>query len=118
MALSRFYGHHVAGAGRPGAFRTLAGTMIPPGVKGIAIESLFSRKGETANLDAMKIQHAQAVEQFDAKKDSAVYITNNVPHIERLNEGWSQQTSPGFFERALLQAKKSVLGTWRLRSIP
>lgn len=118
MAVSRFFGHHVNGPGRPGAFRTLGGTLIPKGAPGIALESLFSRKGETANLDAMKVQHASAVGNFNSRENSTVHITNNAPHIERLNDGWSQQTSPGFFERSVLEAKKAVLGAWRLKAVP
>ena len=118
MAVSRFFGHHVGGSGRPGAFRTLGGTLIPKGAPGISLESLLSRKGETANLDGMKMQHNEAVSHFDAKRNSSVHITNNTPHIERLNEGWSQQTSPGFFERSVMEAKKAVLGVWRLKAVP
>ncbi len=115
MAVSRFFGHHIAGPGRPGTFRTTGGTHIPAGTTGIALESLFSRKGETANLDAMKMQHNDAVSKFDSYDNNSVHITNNTSHIERLNEGWSQQTSPGFFERALYEAKKAILGNWKFR---
>ena len=117
MAVSRFFGHHIAGPGRPGAFRTVGGTHIPAGAPGIALESLFSRKGETANLDAMKLQHASAASAFDSYDHNSIHITNNTPHIERLNEGWSEQTSPGFFERALYEAKKSILGTWKFTRV-
>lgn len=118
MAVSRFFGHHVGGSGRPGAFRTLGGMHIPKGTPGITLEGLFSRKHETANLDAMKMQHNGAVAQFKSEEHSSVHITNNTPHIERLNEGWSEQTTPGFFERALYEAKKAVIGNWKLRSTP
>lgn len=118
MAVSRFFGHHVGGPGRPGAFRTLGGTLIPKGASGVKLESLFSRKHETANLDAVKMQHSSAVANFKSETNSSVHITNNAPHIERLNEGWSEQSSPGFFERALYEAKKAVLGAWRLKVVP
>lgn len=30
-----------------------------------------------------------------------IYITNNVPYINRLNNGWSQQSPSGFVDRAV-----------------
>lgn len=30
-----------------------------------------------------------------------IYITNNVPYINRLNNGWSQQSPAGFVDRAV-----------------
>lgn len=30
-----------------------------------------------------------------------IYITNNVPYIDRLNNGWSQQSPAGFVDRAV-----------------
>lgn len=47
-----------------------------------------------------------------------VYITNNLPYIKRLNEGWSQQAPSGFVEAAIQKAaafirKARLLGTKR-----
>jgi len=117
MAVLRFSGMHVLGSGRPGAFRTLGGTLIPRGTPGVKFEPELSRKSETANLDAVKMQHNEAVAAFDATKHTSIHITNNTSHIERLNEGWSQQTSAGFFERALQTAKKAVVGAWKLKEV-
>lgn len=33
-----------------------------------------------------------------------LHITNNVPYISRLNNGWSKQTPSGFVDRAILSA--------------
>lgn len=33
--------------------------------------------------------------------DKSVYITNNLPYIERLNDGWSAQAPAGFVETAV-----------------
>ena len=115
MAVIRFSGSHVQGPGRPGAFRTLAGTLIPKGTPGIKFEQALSRKHETANLDAVRMQHNEVAETFVATRDNSLRIKNNTPHIERLNEGWSQQTPPGFFERALRIAQQSIKGAWRLK---
>ena len=37
-------------------------------------------------------------------RGQTVHITNNVPYIARLNNGWSQQTPAGFVDRAILTA--------------
>ena len=31
----------------------------------------------------------------------SIYITNNVPYIDRLNNGWSQQSPAGFVDKAV-----------------
>lgn len=38
----------------------------------------------------------------------AIYISNNLPYIGRLNEGWSKQAPAGYVEQAL-QAARSVV---------
>ena len=38
------------------------------------------------------------------KKRPALHIQNNVPYIERLNDGWSSQAPAGFVEKAILAA--------------
>lgn len=37
-------------------------------------------------------------------RGQTLHITNNVPYIARLNNGWSQQTPSGFVDRAILTA--------------
>ena len=37
-------------------------------------------------------------------RGQTLHITNNVPYIARLNNGWSQQTPAGFVDRAILTA--------------
>lgn len=37
-------------------------------------------------------------------RGQTLHITNNVPYIARLNNGWSQQTPLGFVDRAILTA--------------
>ena len=43
-------------------------------------------------------------------RKGAVYVTNNVPYIERLNEGYSPQASAGFVQRAIAQAVEQEFG--------
>lgn len=37
-------------------------------------------------------------------QNTPIYITNNVPYISRLNNGWSQQSPAGFVDRAIQTA--------------
>lgn len=122
MAVLRLSGHHEFTAGRPQVFRTSKGTslrMLGRGVAGLpgggsGISPIFSRKDETANLDAVRAQHSQAAHEFDAHEHTSLHVTNNVPYIMRLNEGWSAQTEPGFFERALQIAVNAIRGSWKI----
>lgn len=41
----------------------------------------------------------QVIESY--KGGSSINITNNLPYIERLNEGWSKQAPAGFVEQAV-----------------
>jgi hypothetical protein len=113
MAVIRFPGVHTKTSGPPREFRSKGGTfLVGPGAP--KIEPLFSRKNETANLDAVRQQHSRAIAAFDATKHNSIHITNNAPNIFRLNEGWSAQTGAGFFERAILVAKDAIKKSWRL----
>lgn len=40
-----------------------------------------------------------------------IYISNNLPYIRRLNDGWSKQAPAGFVDRALAIAKRAVKKT-------
>jgi hypothetical protein len=78
----------------------------------------FSRKSETANLDSVRVQHSSAASKFQADRNNAIYITNNAPHIDLLNEGRSPQADAGFFDGSVDVAIKSIRGTWQLKEIP
>ncbi len=74
--------------------------------------------GEGANASAAKAQQKQAIEQFDANKNTHIFITNNVPYIGLLNNGDSVHAAGDMVNmgiqtgRAILQANaKRVLGT-------
>lgn len=58
--------------------------------------------GTPAAVDSSAI--TQGISVFGAWKiDRPAYLRNNVPYIERLNEGSSdQQATPGFVDRAIL----------------
>lgn len=40
--------------------------------------------------------------------DSKIFISNNLPYIRRLNEGWSQQAPAGYVDSALTIAKRKA----------
>lgn len=56
-------------------------------------------RGERANLNAAVAQ-AKAV-LARRKTDETVYITNNLPYINRLNQGYSRQSPSGFVQSGI-----------------
>lgn len=67
-------------------------------------------------------QRASAAETIDAAKavwaskqpGQSIFITNNLPYIQRLNEGYSGQQPAGFVERAELIGSK-LIPTFKLK---
>lgn len=55
-----------------------------------------------------------AIEQGKAKianygnANTAIHITNNLPYIKRLNDGWSAQAPAGFVEQAILVGVEAI----------
>ena len=37
-----------------------------------------------------------------------IWLSNNLPYIVRLNDGWSKQTASGFVERGIAAAERSI----------
>lgn len=56
---------------------------------------------EAANTLAATEQAVHAVAPYNGDTHSSVHITNNLPYIDRLNNGWSRQAPAGFVEEAL-----------------
>lgn len=46
----------------------------------------------------------------ESKPGSTIHITNNLPYIGRLNEGWSAQAPAGFVETAVLNGALRIKG--------
>jgi hypothetical protein len=63
--------------------KTAAGTIDQPASPS---ETIGNAKSELAKL---------------RDSDSSVHITNNLPYIQRLNEGWSPQQPAGFVDQAI-----------------
>lgn len=58
---------------------------------------------------------AEAIARAEAKVQGStpggtIHITNNLPYIGRLNEGWSAQAPAGFVERAVLNGALRIRG--------
>lgn len=54
-------------------------------------------KGGSATIAAM----VSEVSTWTPKDDLPAFITNNLPYIQRLNEGWSKQAPAHFIEQVL-----------------
>lgn len=67
--------------------------------------------GEDGSTGAANAQAALAKAEQDLVKlpnGTEVHITNNLPYIGRLNEGWSAQAPEGFVETAVLTGIASI----------
>lgn len=62
--------------------------------------------GETRNQAGVLWSAAAILKGNKTGQD--VYITNNLPYIQRLNEGWSKQAPGGFVEAAQTEAATAV----------
>lgn len=64
------------------------------------------------NLVDVSIVEADNPKNFDAvaryKMNDVINISNNLPYIKRLNEGYSKQARVGFVEDAILLAKSQT----------
>ena len=64
--------------------------------------------GESAASAAIQYSIAQArLFRFNGRQP--IYITNPLPYIEPLNEGWSQQAPAGFVQAAILRNVRPVI---------
>lgn len=51
------------------------------------------------------------------KAGASVYISNNLPYIQRLNEGWSDQAPAGFIQAAVLTGRARAVTLFRFTNI-
>jgi hypothetical protein len=64
------------------------------------------KHGSTFSQSAAEtLERAKAI-LANKQPGQSIFITNNLPYIKRLNEGYSAQAPAGFVERALLLARK------------
>lgn len=90
------------GIGAPA--RSVIGAYAPGSKLGI---------GETANASAAIGAGRARIESVRGTTSglaTAIYISNAVPYIGRLNSGYSKQAPSGFVETALLEARAEIAG--------
>ena len=95
------------GAARSNWVATLnapASGVIPPYAPGNKLGP-----SEIANATGAKAQQKQVIERFDARKHDGVFITNNIPYIETLNNGGGNIRTPGLMVEQGLQTGRLVL---------
>ena len=100
-----------------------ANLMEPPDEGGTPIDSGWARGNWIPSPDAPVEEavgtegdaaSAQAAQQEGIAKvaghqgPSPAYVANNVPYIQRLNDGWSKQAPAGFVEAAVDKAERTV----------
>jgi len=61
---------------------------------------------EAANTQAAMDQAASVISGYDAGEE--IHITNNLPYIQRLNDGYSAQAPANFVEQAVMEAAQVV----------
>jgi hypothetical protein len=64
--------------------------------------------GEQANAQAALAQAASVSAAYDGDRNSEVHITNNLPYIERLNDGYSAQAPAEFVEEGVREGVKAI----------
>lgn len=85
--------------------RKNSGTIKPhfPGISG---SSYRASAAETIARAKLAIQ--------SKKPGQVIWITNNLPYIRRLNEGYSAQQPAGFVERAIVLGRR-VIANFRIK---
>lgn len=63
-------------------------------------------QGSTKNASARAAFDAGRAIIRSAKPGQAIFISNNLPYIRRLNDGHSKQAPAGFVERAMLLGRR------------
>jgi hypothetical protein len=72
----------------------------------VRIGEASSEVREPAEVGSVLAEGQAVISQY--RGGSSIHITNNLPYINRLNEGWSAQASPGFVETAVQIATEAV----------
>lgn len=63
---------------------------------------------ETDDTDWKQNKLTQEAKLLHPTAGSEIWLTNNLPYIVRLNEGWSGQAPEGFVESAVKAAERSI----------
>jgi len=68
----------------------------------------LGEQGSTKAQSAQAVKTAASNAMKTKKPGIPIYITNVLPYIQRLNEGWSEQTPANFVERSVLLGRIEV----------
>jgi hypothetical protein len=61
------------------------------------------------------VKAAGVIAQYNGDRDSSVHLTNNLPYIQKLNEGSSVQAPMDFVRKAAMAGAKAVQGAELLK---
>lgn len=82
-------------------------TLGTPATNRVGPHYLGSQGSSQRSSAAETISRAKAV-LAEKNPGQAIFITNNLPYIKRLNDGYSAQAPAGFVERAVLIGRKML----------
>lgn len=68
------------------------------------------KEGSTGAANAQASMEQARTALTDRRPGQEIHISNNLPYIGRLNEGWSAQAPAGFIERAFAAGRAAVAG--------
>ena len=77
-------------------------------VVGIDSRNTSSRGDNFLGGSEAMMNIATETQNFNAATHSSVHISNNLPYIVRLNEGWSMKADPGFVEDSMKKGLDAV----------
>ena len=63
---------------------------------------------EAANTQAAIDQGQSVIRGYNGDQNQEIHITNNLPYIQRLNDGYSAQAPANFVEQAVIEAVQVV----------
>jgi hypothetical protein len=64
--------------------------------------------GSTRNMSAQQAVEVAKSKLQRKKPGASIFISNVLPYINRLNDGWSKQEPAGFVERAILLGRNVI----------
>jgi hypothetical protein len=67
------------------------------------LASTGSPLGAIADIDVQGALNKGAVVINGANDYETIYVQNNLPYIQRLNEGWSEQAPSGYIDKIILE---------------
>lgn len=70
------------------------------------IDAYVSEGGAGANEQAATAQAEAVIKNYSA--GNTIHITNNLPYIQRLNDGYSAQAPANFVQEAVVEAARAV----------